>query len=649
MEKLSNPLFTYGHTLPDGVTPAMKITGKEQADIVLQGKDGTIGGAVFLKGKYLVIPVFFDDPHCVNLIMRFYENYGQPEEVHSKVAYGLLPHFLHYVTVDLRILDMTVPNQPRVPGSLTFMYTNSPTRCEKLDALVITIPKTATERAFYMGEPYLADEPPKQPLYDGIYVDRLGQWALKEWKGKTANEEEMIKNYRKWLAEAQEPGEGYRNSKGFFKVEKRDGFFHLIDPDGLPFFSVGPDCVYPSSAGPIGGFEKMIEELPPKDGLYAECWNKKNVDFLKANLIKAFGETWHKDWTKLTAHRLKEWGFNTVANWADADFRKNSGLPYVIEPWLAYTERNIFRDLPDVFSPEYEENSIEHAKILKPYKNDKNLIGYFMRNEPSFAFGDFNLTLYMLKSDFDSYSKREFIKDMTEKYGDIANFNDAWGTVFADYEAIKTPWPWDVKLTPAGEEDSNIFNRKLVSKYIEVPAKAFRAVAPNHLNLGLRWAFIVNDFFYGGSEFIDVFSLNSYSESLKPERIAEISQKAGGKPVIIGEFHTGALDAGLPTNGICSSASQNERGVHYSYYVENGATLPELIGAHYFQYNDQPLLGRGDGENCNVGFIDVCGKPHTEMMEHVVETNARVMDIRLGKIKPTDRRPVIVPIEGYCS
>ena len=656
MEKILNPTFNFETVggkaveakLPDG-SMGFKITGKEPTTLTFKGKDGVFGEAAFAKGKYLVVPVFFDDPHSVNLIMRFYENHGQPNEVHSKVAYGLMPHFVHYLTFDLRILDMTISWQERVLGSLTFMYTNSPTRPEKLDAFTIMIPPSSTDYTFFMGTPFLADKPPEQPLYDGTYVDKLGQWALKEWKGKTKDEAEMISNYRKWLAEADEPGIGYRNSPGFFKVEKRDGFFHLIDPDGEPFFSVGPDCIYPTSGGPIAGLEKMIEELPPKDGLFADCWSENHCDFFLANIIKAFGETWHKDWTKLTAHRLRKWGFNTVANWADESFRKNSGLPYVIEPWIRDTKRNVFRDLPDVFSPEYEANAAEQAKILEPYKDDRNLIGYFMRNEPSFAFGEFNLTMYMLKDDFDSYSKREFISDMQKKYGDIGGFNKAWGTDFTDFEAIKKPWPWDTKLTATAEEDTDIFNRKLVSRYIEVPAKAFRKVAPNHLNLGLRWAFIVNDFFYGGSEFIDVFSLNSYTEWLEPARIAEISQKAGGKPVMIGEFHTGALDAGLPTNGIRSSASQAERGYHYSYYVEQGAVLPELIGAHYFQYNDQALLGRGDGENCNVGLIDACGKPHEEMIEKMIETNARIMDIRLGKVKPTDRRPVIVPNEGYCS
>jgi len=178
---------------------------------------------------------------------------------------------------------------------------------------------------------------------------------------------------------------------------------------------------------------------------------------------------------------------------------------------------------------------------------------------------------------------------------------------------------------------------------------ACRTVDPNHLNLGLRWAWVANDNFFAGSEFIDVFSINCYKEAPDPELIKELSQKSGGKPVMIGEFHTGALDVGLPTNGICSVSTTSERGYHYSYYVESCAAMPEMVGAHYFQYNDQALLGRSDGENCNVGMVDVCGKPYMDMIEKIIETNSRIMDIRTGKIKPTSRRPDIALNEGFCS
>ena len=123
-EKLGAPEFKFSPTGGTAVEyemqkfnnkTAYKITAKEQTDIIFT-KDA-FGEAVFEKGKYLIIPAYFDEPHSFNVIMRFYENYGKPGEIHSKVAYGLLPGFVHYITVDLRILDMTIPSQPRVPES----------------------------------------------------------------------------------------------------------------------------------------------------------------------------------------------------------------------------------------------------------------------------------------------------------------------------------------------------------------------------------------------------------------------------------------------------------------------------------------------------------------------------------------------------
>ena len=190
-ENLGKPMFNTEGTVVECTmpasndTPAYSIASKNQTDIIFTRDSGAFGEAAFAKGKYLVIPIFFEEPHAFNIIMRFYENYGTPQEVHTKVAYGVLPGFVHYITVNLGILDFSGEEQPRIPGRLTFMRTNAPTRPDKLDALVITIPKSATDYTVLMGAPYLSNELPVQPLYDGAYVDRLGQWALKDWKGKT--------------------------------------------------------------------------------------------------------------------------------------------------------------------------------------------------------------------------------------------------------------------------------------------------------------------------------------------------------------------------------------------------------------------------------------------------------------------------------
>ena len=37
---------------------------------------------------------------------------------------------------------------------------------------------------------------------------------------------------------------------------------------------------------------------------------------------------------------------------------------------------------------------------------------------------------------------------------------------------------------------------------------------------------------------------------------------------------------------------------------------PRFVGAHWFQYYDQPTLGRAwDGENSNTGFVDTTDQP----------------------------------------
>lgn len=43
---------------------------------------------------------------------------------------------------------------------------------------------------------------------------------------------------------------------------------------------------------------------------------------------------------------------------------------------------------------------------------------------------------------------------------------------------------------------------------------------------------------------------------------------------------------------------------------------PAFVGAHWFQYLDEPLTGRTlDGENYNIGFVTVTDTPYPEMVQ----------------------------------
>jgi hypothetical protein len=117
------------------------------------------------------------------------------------------------------------------------------------------------------------------------------------------------------------------------------------------------------------------------------------------------------------------------------------------------------------------------------------------------------------------------------------------------------------------------------------------------------------------------------------EAIEEIAKRAR-RPVMIGEFHFGALDRGLPSTGLPGVESQRERGIAYRHYVEAAAANPNVVGTHYSILQDQEVLGRFDGENDQIGFIDVCHRPYPELVGAATRAHESVYEVMEGRKKP---------------
>lgn len=140
------------------------------------------------------------------------------------------------------------------------------------------------------------------------------------------------------------------------------------------------------------------------------------------------------------------------------------------------------------------------------------------------------------------------------------------------------------------------FSAIMVKKYVDTPCDEVYKIDQNHLNLGMRYAWLSSDLLYKAGERFDVFSINGYGINPPPTKeIAQIS----GKPIMIGEFHHGAVDRALPATGIIGVLNQDDRAAAFRNYIEQGFARPELVGMHYFQWVDQPYYGRFDGENYN--------------------------------------------------
>ena len=54
------------------------------------------------------------------------------------------------------------------------------------------------------------------------------------------------------------------------------------------------------------------------------------------------------------------------------------------------------------------------------------------------------------------------------------------------------------------------------------------------------------------------------------------------------------------------------------------------MGTHYFQWADQPATGRFDGENYNIGLVDVTDRPYPGLVEALKQTHRRVLRLHMG-------------------
>jgi hypothetical protein len=396
------------------------------------------------------------------------------------------------------------------------------------------------------------------------------------------------------------------------------------------------------SAAIVPGSEGLFGRLPSKGGPMGEAWGTwgptetPTYSFGLANLIRSFGPEWRQDWTEMTRSRLVAWHFNTVANWSDPRFAKDAEMPYVIPmPPYPSTAILLYRDFPDVYAEEFRSSSLRWAQHLAAFRDDPNLIGYFMRNEPKWAFGGRNIASEMLEANPGTETRKALAHWLRKRYkDDTADWSVAWGLGLRSFDDV-------VDQTVSGAADRSEmarrdlweFSKEMVRAYVGIPGLACHEVDPHHLNLGMRYASLSSELLYEAVGVFDVFSINAYGMEPPGETVAEIATRTR-RPVMIGEFHFGALDRGLPSTGLRGVADQNERGIAYRHYVEKAAADPGLVGVHYFILNDQEVLGRFDGENYQIGFVDVCHRPYRELVDSATRAHRAVYELRLGRSEP---------------
>lgn len=151
---------------------------------------------------------------------------------------------------------------------------------------------------------------------------------------------------------------------------------------------------------------------------------------------------------------------------------------------------------------------------------------------------------------------------------------------------------------------------EVIETYYKVVMEELKKLASDKLFLGSRIHNNNSTAIAIAAKYCDIISINRYDYT-----VSDFNMPQGiDKPVIIGEFHFGALDRGLPHTGLRSVLNQKQRAEVYQNYVNQAIENPFFVGAHWFQYADQICTGRNDGENYQIGFIDICDRPYPEMV-----------------------------------
>ena len=356
---------------------------------------------------------------------------------------------------------------------------------------------------------------------------------------------------------------------GYFRTEKINGKWWMIDPDGCLFLGVGITST------------KVPDEI--RESISELLWNS---------------------------------GFNSIGCWSEyKKFRKvKKPMPYTVyldfiktfkdeQPkkeshgW-GWKRRYPNMTIP-VFHPDFEAFADKMARDkVSERKNDPYCIGYYSDNELPFMFDALDRYLELPSTDHGNKAARKWLKDEKGKE-DKSDLN---------------------------QKDRMDFLFFLAEKYYSICNKVLKKYDPNHLYLGSRLhgydisllkSTTCKPVFEASAKHVDVVSVNLYGTSgISKAELNRFSEWAD-KPLQITEFYAKGMDSGLDNNSGAGFIvpTQSDRGDFYQNYTLHLLQSNACIGWDLYRYIDP--------EDSNKGMVDHHHQPYPAFLAKVkaIHTN----------------------------
>ena len=333
---------------------------------------------------------------------------------------------------------------------------------EAVSELAFFVRGNLTEKTVIIDNIRLRRNPEYDLSYLEGFVDAFGQNAKVDYPIKVHSDEELRQAAEQELAELAASGPmpdrsrwgGWKDGPrfegtGFFRTQKVDDKWWLVDPDGYLFFSHGPANVRMANLTTITGIDfrdesvRYIdpEELTPEDSIgivyvseqvresrYVASEIRHNMftwlpeygdpladhysyrrsvlmgaipsgetfSFYRANLERRYGETepgsYIRKWEEVTLARMNNWGFTSFGNWVDPAFYPNQKVPYFANGWIIgdfktlTSKHDVWSPMPDFFDPEFVRRAdITIKRIADEIQGSPWCVVVFVDNEKSWG------------------------------------------------------------------------------------------------------------------------------------------------------------------------------------------------------------------------------------------------------------------------
>jgi hypothetical protein len=406
-----------------------------------------------------------------------------------------------------------------------------------------------------------------------------------------------------------------------FHLINEKGVDWIVRPDGRKLWSFGVCCV--------------------DQGVKQKDYKADNPSYAAFRYYPG-AATWASD----TLGRLTKWGFNTVGAWSDdVDLQMVSNQPDVVFIPILHIGSSAGAPWKDMWDPATVKLMDEVGKTgIEAHHRDPRVMGYFSDNEQGWWFG----AMWDWAFKAGPASRGHVVDLLQRRYHDWKALNVDFDPDGAgSFDALRKRGRLFLRPGRNGIHTVQAWMSIVSDRYYSICRSIIKKYDPGALYLGDRY---ISNFYpevaRSAGKYCDIVSTNlnavDNAGDFAPFYLPAL-RALTGRPIMITEYYEAARENRSgnknDSSGFPVVNTQAERANAFAKQTGTFAHTPYVVGAHWFQYYDEPKKGREDGENYDMGLVDVDNRAYEAMAGAASQSDVAYQHGASTKWVATDRKP----------